>query len=115
MEAVTLTHAPMASMPQHMQALARANEVRLARAALKRDIAAGRLAAADAVIDCPPETENMTLIELLTSQKRWGRTRARKFLSGMLLPENKSLGTLTERQRQMLYRELSSPGDHTRL
>ena len=37
----------------------------------------------------------MTLAELLTSQRRWGRTRARKFLLGVSLNENKRLGTLT--------------------
>ena len=37
----------------------------------------------------------MTLAELLTSQRRWGRTRARKFLLGVALNENKRLGTLT--------------------
>ena len=41
----------------------------------------------------------MTLAELLTSQRRWGRTRARKFLLGVALTENKRLGTLTARQR----------------
>ena len=37
----------------------------------------------------------MTLAELLTSQRRWGRTRARKFLLSLALSENKRLGTLT--------------------
>ncbi len=50
----------------------------------------------------------MTLAELLTSQRRWGRTRARKFLIGLALNENKKLGTLTSRQRSLLAGELSS-------
>ncbi len=91
-----------------MQALARANRVRLARAELKRSIARGDLDAADVVRDCPWETESMTLAELLTSQRRWGRTRARKFLVALALNENKRLGTLTPRQRTMLSTELSS-------
>lgn len=94
--------------PQHMQALARANRVRLARAELKRSIARGDVDAADVVRDCPWETESMTLAELLTSQRRWGRTRARKFLVGLALNENKRLGTLTTRQRSLLASELSS-------
>lgn len=110
MEAASLTHAPTPTMPQHMQALARANEVRLARAALKRAIAAGERTVVEVIEDIPPETESMTLIELLTSQRSWGRTRARKFLVGLMLPENKQLGTLTLRQRGMLVREIESPG-----
>jgi hypothetical protein len=91
-----------------MQALARANRVRLARAELKRSIARGDLDAAEVIRDCPWETESMTLAELLTSQRRWGRTRARKFLIGLSLSENKRLGTLTDRQRVLLSSELSS-------
>jgi hypothetical protein len=93
-----------------MQALARANRVRLARAALKRDIAGGAITAAEVVRECPWETESMTLAELLTSQRRWGRTRARKFLFSLALSENKRLGSLTERQRQLLSSELETRG-----
>lgn len=112
MDAATIapaqTTAAAAQAPQHMQALARANRVRLARAELKRAIARGDVDPADVVRDCPWETESMTLAELLTSQRRWGRTRARKFLVGLALNENKRLGTLTSRQRTLLASELSS-------
>ncbi len=50
----------------------------------------------------------MTISELLTSQRRWGRTRARKFLLPLSLNENKQLGTLTSRQRRLLATELAS-------
>jgi len=91
-----------------MEALARANRVRLARAELKRAIARGDLDPAEVVRDCPWETESMTLAELLTSQRRWGRTRTRKFLLSLALNENKRLGTLTSRQRSLLSAELAS-------
>lgn len=94
--------------PQHMQALERANLVRLARAELKREIARGDADPSEVVRDCPWETESMTLAELLTSQRRWGRTRARKFLLPLSLNENKQLGTLTERQRRLLSTELAA-------
>ena len=98
--AMTTVSRPQA--PQHMQALARANRVRLARAELKRSIARGDVEASEVVRECPWETESMTLAELLTSQRRWGRTRARKFLLAVALNENKRLGTLTSRQRALL-------------
>jgi hypothetical protein len=91
-----------------MRALERANSVRLARAELKRAIARGDRDAAEVVRDCPWETESMTIAELLTSQRRWGRTRARKFLMPLSLNENKQLGTLTSRQRRLLATELAS-------
>src|SRR6266516_4110428 len=90
------------SGPQHMLALERANRVRLARAALKRRVAAGEVDAAETVLACPWEVESMSISELLMSQRRWGRTRCRKFLQSIGLSENKTLGTLTERQRVTL-------------
>jgi hypothetical protein len=100
--------APSIEAPQHMRALERANSVRLARAELKRAVARGDRDAAEVVRDCPWETESMTIAELLTSQRRWGRTRARKFLMPLSLNENKQLGTLTSRQRRLLATELAT-------
>ena len=102
------TDASLTEAPQHMRALERANLVRLARAELKRGIARGDLDASEVVRECPWETESMTISELLTSQRRWGRTRARKFLLPLSLNENKQLGTLTSRQRQLLAAELAA-------
>jgi hypothetical protein len=88
--------------PQHMQALARANRVRLARAELKRQVGAGRRDVIEVVLDCPWEAESMSVSELLQSQRRWGRARSRKLIVSAELTENKRLGTLTDRQRRVL-------------
>lgn len=106
--ATATTIASPVEAPQHMQALERANLVRLARAELKRAIARGDMDASEVVRECPWQTESMTISELLTSQRRWGRTRARKFLTPLSLNENKQLGTLTSRQRRLLSTELAS-------
>src|SRR3954454_14311292 len=103
-----------AQMPQHMEALAHANRVRLARAALKRSVAAGSVGAAEIVRDCPWEVESMTVGELLRSQRRWGRTRVRKFLFSLALNENRELGRLTDRQRNVLAAELSAKATRRR-
>lgn len=102
------TTAAAVDVPQHMAALARANRVRLARAQLKRAIARGEIDPARIIQDCSWETENMTLAELLTSQRRWGRTRARKLLQALGLSENKRIGTLTPRQRSLLASALAA-------
>ena len=88
--------------PQHLRALEHANRVRLARAELKRKVAAGQLEAADVVLASPWEAETMPICELLTSQKRWGRERCRRLLVALGVPENKRIGTLTQRQRMAL-------------
>lgn len=90
------------SVPQYMQALQRANEVRLARADLKRKVASGQLTVADVVIDLPWEAETMTISDLLTAQRRWGHTRCRRFLMGVPMSEAKLVGTMTERQRHAI-------------
>jgi hypothetical protein len=88
--------------PQHMLALAQANRVRLARAELKREIAEGERSVADVVRECPWEAETMTISDLLQSQHRWGRTRCRRFLLAIPMSENKTIGSLTDRQRRDL-------------
>jgi hypothetical protein len=99
---------PAIVAPQHMQALARANEVRLARAELKRQVGAGRISAAEVVLVSPWEAESMPLIELLSAQRRWGRARSRKLIVQTGLTENKHIGTLTERQRKLLAAALEA-------
>src|SRR6185503_11463673 len=91
-----------APAPQHMQALAQANKVRLARAELKRQVADGELSVADVVLDCPWESESMTIADLLMSQHRWGRTRCRRFLVQLSMNETKTIGSMTDRQRRCL-------------
>jgi hypothetical protein len=88
--------------PQHMQALRRANEVRLARAELKRKVAEGAIPVSDVVLTCPWEAASMTVAELLVSQRRWGTTRSSKFLAGIGVPETKTVGSMTARQRDVL-------------
>ena len=88
--------------PQYMRALERANKVRLARAELKRAVAAGEVEAGYVILTCPWEARNMAVADLLMSQRRWGQTRCRKFLSTIPISENKSIGSMTERQRRAL-------------
>src|SRR6476660_1911675 len=88
--------------PQHLRALEHANKVRLARAELKRRIAAGDVRVPDVVLESPWEARSMELSELLMSQKRWGRERCRRLLLALGIPENKPIGTLTDRQRAAL-------------
>jgi hypothetical protein len=103
-----------AGQEQHLRALEYANRVRLARARMKRKIAAGELPAAEVVLSCPWQAHSMSISDLLMSQKRWGRTRCRRLLVSLSVPENKQVGTLTERQRVALASMLaakSAPAD----
>ena len=97
-----------AGQNQHLRALEYANRVRLARAGMKRQVAAGELSAADVVLSCPWQAHSMSISDLLMSQKRWGRTRCRRLLVSLGIPENKQVGTLTERQRLALSAVLTA-------
>jgi hypothetical protein len=94
--------------PQHMRALERANKVRLARAELKRGVAVGEVDAAEVILNCPWEAASMAVADLLMSQRRWGRTRCRKFLAPIQMSENKTIGSMTARQRRTLAAMLSA-------
>ena len=96
---------------QHLRALEYANRVRLARARLKRRIAAGELAASEVILSCPWQAHTMRISDLVMSQKRWGRTRCRRLLLTHSVPENKEVGTLTERQRLALSAVLAAKAE----
>jgi len=96
----TATVAPAG--PQYMRALERANQVRLARAELKRRVAVGEIEVAEVILECPWEAHSMAVADLLMSQRRWGQTRCRKFLSQIPMSEKKTIGSMTERQRRTL-------------
>ena len=97
-----------AGQEQHLRALEYANRVRLARARMKRKVAAGELSATEVVLNCPWQAHSMSISDLLMSQKRWGRTRCRRLLVSLGVPENKQVGTLTERQRLALAAVLTA-------
>ena len=104
----------VAAEPQYLRALEHANRVRLARAELKRRIAAGDSCVSEVVLESPWEARSMELAELLMSQKRWGRERCRRLLLALGIPENKQIGTLTDRQRMALAAMLSAPPSERR-
>jgi hypothetical protein len=87
-------------LPQHLRALARANETRLLRAEVKRAVGTGELGLAEALALAAGDARlgGMPVLDLLMAQRRWGRTRSVKLVAAMRLGEQKPLGELTERQ-----------------
>jgi hypothetical protein len=98
--------ATMTPGPQRMQALERANAVRLKRAKMKRQIADGQMSAAEVILKPPDEAGSWPVGELLTSQRRWGSIRAHKLLAGLHISETRPVGALTDRQRRVLAGQL---------
>lgn len=105
--------ATVAPGPQHLRALQRANEVRLARAELKRRVSSGELSVSEVVLTVPWETASMTISDLLTAQRRWGHTRCRRFLQGVPMSESKTIGSMTDRQRHAIASMLEGAASST--
>ena len=93
-------------MPQHMDALALANEVRLKRSALKGEVARGEVSVVDVIAEPPECARSMGILELLMAQHRWGRTRSLRVLRRVQMLETKALGAMTDRQRRALLEVL---------
>lgn len=92
-----------ATNPQHMDALATANRVRLEACDVKREVRAGQITVADALTD--PRAGALTIGALLCAQNRWGHTRMRRLLASALggwLLEERRVRDLTDRQRRAL-------------
>jgi len=87
---------------QQAMALAEANRVRMARAALKRKIKAGELHVWD-VLRKPPEfILGIEIGALVMCERRWGLSRARSLLARIPIRETRQLRLLTERQCEQL-------------
>lgn len=87
-------------VPQHLRALTRANEVRLARSEVKRRLRDGEVGLEEAIAD--PCMQTATVFDLLTARRRWGRRRALRVLGQVPVRETKEVGSLTDRQRAEL-------------
>jgi len=103
----------MTREPQRLRALERANEIRLARASLKRQIGDGQVSAAAVILAPPNEASSWAIRDLLMSQRRWGTTRCRKFLVRNQINETKAVGALTDRQRRLLAGQLAAVKSET--
>jgi S13-like H2TH domain len=97
---------PARSPKQRERALAKANEVRLARAHLKRDLAAGRVQLAAVLIDPPPCAQTAKLRDLLLALPKIGPARVNRALAHCRIADSKTVAGLSDRQRAALIQVL---------
>ena len=91
--------APERSLNQRMDALARANQIRIKRAQLKRDLKAGRLSIHTLLLQPPEYLETAKVFDMLLAVPKYGRVKVNKILSQCRISPSKTLGGLSERQR----------------
>src|SRR5438270_7459331 len=98
----TPTHAPLRSLDQRMDALKRANDVRVRRAKLKKDLKDGRVRI-ETILGNPPEyVSTAKVIDILMAVPKFGRVKAARFLNTCRISQSKTVGGLSDRQRAEL-------------
>lgn len=93
---------PERSAAQRMDALARANEIRSRRAALKRDLTAGRKSIHELLLEPPEYVETAKVFDMLMAVPKYGRVKANKVLMQARISPSKTIGGLSVRQRTEL-------------
>ena len=90
---------PGRSREQRLRALAQANEVRTARAKLKRELASGKLELVQILADPPACVRTARIRDVLLVVPKIGSVRAGRILAQCRIAHSKTLGGLTDRQR----------------
>ena len=91
---------------QRFDALTKANEVRSARAHLKRDLAAGRIDLVRVLNDPPVCVHTAMVRDLLLSVPKVGPARVNRAFAQCRIADTKTVGGLSDRQRAALIRLL---------
>ncbi len=98
----TRSNVPDRSLTQRLDALVRANEVRTKKAALKRDLKSGRQTIHQVLLDPPDYAANAHVFELLMATPKYGRVKVNKILTQCRISPRKTIGGLSQRQRDEL-------------
>jgi hypothetical protein len=98
--------APERSLNQRMDALARANQIRIKRAQLKRDLKAGRLSIHALLLNPPEYVETAKVFDMLLAVPKYGRVKTNRILNQCRVSPSKTIGGLSERQRKELVTQL---------
>ena len=98
----TQAQAPLRSLDQRMEALKRANDIRVRRARLKKDLKDGQ-AQIEAILMDPPEyVSTAKVFDMLMAVPKFGRVKAARLLNQCRISQSKTVGGLSDRQRAEL-------------
>ena len=82
--------------------LQRANDIRVKRAQLKRDLKSG-VADIEEILEDPPEyVATAKVFDILMAVPKFGRVKATRFLTQARISQSKTVGGLSDRQRAEL-------------
>lgn len=98
--------APERSLTQRLDALNRANDIRTRRAKLKKDLKAERASIHTLLLDPPEFILTAKVFDMLLAVPKYGRVKVNKVLTQCRVSPSKTLGGMSERQRNELVRLL---------
>ena len=98
--------APERSLDQRMEALKRANDIRTARAKLKKDLKANRANIHAILLDPPEYVMTAKVFDMLLAVPKYGRVKTNRILNQCRISPSKTIGGLSERQRTELVSQL---------
>ena len=98
----TQAQAPLRSLDQRMEALKRANDIRVRRAQLKKDLKDGRVQIEGILLDPPEYVSTAKVFDMLMAVPKFGRVKASRLLTQCRISQSKTIGGLSDRQRQEL-------------
>ncbi len=104
----TQTQAPARSLDQRMEALKRANDIRVRRAQLKKDLKEGRVQIDELLLDPPDWVSTAKVFDMLMAVPKLGRVKAARLLNQCRISQSKTVGGLSERQRTELVNLFNS-------
>ncbi len=85
-----------------MEALKRANDIRVRRAQLKKDLKTGAVQIDDILKNPPEYVSTAKVFDILMAVPKFGRVKAARFLNQCRISQSKTVGGLSERQRAEL-------------
>ena len=94
--------APVRSLDQRMEALTRANDLRVKRAQLKKDLKSGAVSIEEILREPPEFVSTAKVFDMLMAVPKFGRVKAQRLLNQCRISQSKTVGGLSDRQRQEL-------------
>jgi hypothetical protein len=98
---------PERSLDQRMAALELANEARVLRAQLKRDLKAGKASIGELLLDPPAFLQTAKVFDMLLALPKVGRVKAAKVMNDCRVSPSKTFCGLSDRQRAELAERLN--------
>jgi hypothetical protein len=99
---------PARSAQQRLEALRKANEIRIGRAQLKKELATGAVGIEEILARPPDFAKTERISVLLLGVPKYGPVRVSRLLTRARINDTKTLGGLSDRQRAELIAHFRS-------